>query len=94
MSSSPDVSGKNSGHRGLNIFGLALEYTGKIERIKITASALEAADAAQVVGAFFRLNIILTKFMALEAVGAFINIEPYEESRDAIEQRKYRSERA
>jgi hypothetical protein len=32
--------------------------------------------------------------MALEAVGAFIGIEPYEESRGAIEQRKYHSERA
>jgi hypothetical protein len=71
----------------------AFERAGEVESVKIAASALEAADATQVVRAFFRFYVVFTEFMALKAVCAFIDIEPYEEGRDAIEQRKYCTER-
>jgi hypothetical protein len=71
-----------------------LERAGEVKGVEIAASALEAADAAEVVGAFFRLNIIFAEFMTLQAVGAFITVKSHEKGGDAIEQGKYGAEGA
>jgi hypothetical protein len=78
----------------LRFFFGVFKYAGEGQGSRATASTLQAADAAKVIWAFFRLYVIFAELMALEAFGAFIGIEPYEESRGAIEQRKYHSERA
>jgi hypothetical protein len=72
----PDRLGQNGGGQG----------------IKAALSAFKAADTTQVVRAFFRLYVVFTEIMALETFGALVGIEPYEESGDAIEQRKYGTE--
>lgn len=69
----------------LNILLLTVTYTGEVEGIEIAASALQAANTAQVIWAFFRLNVVFAELMALEAVGAVVVSEPYEEGRNAVE---------
>ena len=70
---------------GLNIFESAFECAGEVEGIEIAASALQAANTAQVIWAFFRLNVVFAELMALEAFGAVVEIKPNEEGGDAIE---------
>ena len=65
------------------------KQNGRGQGIKAALSAFDAADTTQVIRAFFRLYIVFTEIMALEAVCAFTDIESYEKSGDAIEQRKY-----
>ena len=55
--------------------------------------AFEAADTSQIVGGLLRLYAELTQFVATLAVRAFVDVEPYEERRDTIEQRENRPER-
>ena len=78
----------------LHFFSGVFERACEVKGVEIAASALEAADAAEVVGAFFRLNIIFAEFMTLQAVGAFITVKSHEKGGDAIEQGKYGAEGA
>lgn len=48
---------------------------GGVQGIKSALSAFEATDATEVIGAFFRLYVVFTEVMALETMGAFIDIE-------------------
>jgi len=58
------------------------------------AGAFEAADAAEVVRAFFRVDVVLAELLATLAVGACAAIQSQEEGGDPVEQREDHAERA